>query len=104
MPADSLSAYETALRSAIAQGRYTEAQFHLSEYCREVAEVLQSLPAPCPEGAEIADRACQLLAWAGHMTLSGKAHMADQLRQLNSLRRYQAARPRASAQTCDVEA
>jgi hypothetical protein len=103
MPSDPLSACETALRSAIAEGRYTEAQSHLSAYSRAIAGMLQALPAASPERREIAGRASRFLAWARHMTLAGQAHIAGQVRQLHSLRRYRAVKPPAKVRTWGME-
>ena len=95
---------ESALRSAVVQGRFAEAQAHLDDYCRKVGRELQTLPAGCSEAAEIADRASRLLEWARHTTLAGQAQVEEQLRQLRSVRRYRAAGPRARIQTWGLEA
>ena len=103
-PGHPISACEKALRSAIVQGRYTEAQSHLNVYCRAVEETLRALPQASAEGAALADRACRLLAWAQQMTLAGHAHLDCELRQLHTLRQYRSAGPPPRLQTWNLQA
>ena len=88
MTLDLLSTIEKAAGAALQTERWKDAQVLFTRYC-EAAEALLLETAPGdPNALRISSRVRDYLAWATRLGMAGRAHLAEEARQLPSLGPY----------------